>query len=123
MNTDPLYAHKPSQITSVQDLIQFFSGIPDDRWCVGQLFDDRGGRCAVGHICSGIEESTLNQPFSILPSNGITLSWVNDGRQGYRELGDTPKARVLAYLRSLEPASPAPSPSALSVTLATLSTP
>lgn len=44
------YEGAPSRIKSYQDLIDFFSPIPNENWCAFSL-DDRNGRCcANGHL-------------------------------------------------------------------------
>ncbi len=110
MNTDQeLYSHKPPQIGTVQDLITFFSGIPDDKWCLGMLGDGRGNHCAIGHLGmafvgreSGYYSTNWGYPEPVI---GTDLVGSNNGWPEYVHLGPTPKARVLAYLRSLEPTS------------------
>lgn len=119
------YSHKPPQIQSVSDLITFFSGIPEDAWCVGLLQDDAGNRCALGHHDAAYGFSALGSLKKFGPDN---LVYANNGVSDWRDRNfaspQGAKARVLAYLRSLEPTS-RPSPSVLNqvATLASVTTP
>ncbi len=38
-----------ADLIQATELKRFFSFIPDDRWCMGTIQDDKGNRCARGH--------------------------------------------------------------------------
>lgn len=85
-----------------------FEAIPDERWTVGRLTDDEGRHCALGH-CGDfyphpISESwTLQKIFKNGPGCADVVE-LNDGTQytGGIELPDTPKARIVTWLKALK---------------------
>lgn len=36
---------------TVDYFIKFFSAIPEEKWCKGELVLESGARCALGHLC------------------------------------------------------------------------
>lgn len=87
--------------------INFFTAIPDEKWCAGALELD-GRHCALGHCTPGHKEGDLWPP-AALALNSIAavappcksplkaIAAINDGcNPAYRQA--TPKQRVLAFL-------------------------
>jgi hypothetical protein len=109
-----LYSHKPAQIKTISDLIQFFKGIPDDTWITGARENDNG-RCAFGHLgaayCGNAEDSRvhfmmmsfLDDPDNIILVNDLFCAMSHNPNAEYIPKDIGPKARVLAYLNSLQP--------------------
>jgi hypothetical protein len=81
----------------------FFEAIPEEKWGVGEYYNNKGQCCALGHL--GVRESffetylpKVNKQFQIpvehLLYNAVIPS-INDGIGIAKNLGDTPKQRVL----------------------------
>lgn len=99
-----------SNLKSVEDFIAFFDSIPASKWCTGSFKNQAGQCCAMGHLGRGggvdaaktakanAAAGRLNDLIggSIISINDglVTLS----GTFNYRELGETPKERVINYL-------------------------
>lgn len=83
--------------------IEKFEKIPEDRWTIGQYIDEEGRYCALGHcgavrIPNQTEECTAL--FDVLP----VVTNVNDATidPDFKQLGDTPKERILNALMLVE---------------------
>jgi hypothetical protein len=50
MKTKDIYAHKPKSIETLDDLLAFAAGIPDNKWCSNSFKDAKGRCCINGHI-------------------------------------------------------------------------
>lgn len=96
---------------TIENFIAFFEAIPDSQYANGSLDNLNGAKCANGHLgCTsevyGIKVSIiadrlsklLKDKSSFLRGYPEQLARVNNGTDGYEELGDTPKERVLNYL-------------------------
>ena len=90
---------------TVEYFIKKFEAIPEEKWCMGRITDDQGRHCAMGHC---LEKGTVSEELLALgrifnsivdSSNHNAEIWeVNDGFYLYKELGDTPKQRILNAL-------------------------
>ena len=90
----------PEDCQTLDDYIAFFRSIPEERWCVGRFWDDKGRRSAQGHLGRrGLLDSAPAQR-RLGKLTGLTDKqfWrIHDGHNAdYRQ--PTPKQRVLAYL-------------------------
>lgn len=80
--------------------IKKFEAIPEDQWTAGVFMDDDGRCCAYGH-CGANENSPTLESGMLSDLCPLTIS-VNDNKAGkYSHFGDTPKERVVNYLKSL----------------------
>lgn len=88
--------------------ISFYQAIPDDRWCTGVFITDEGSCCALGHL--GEREDAINrkeliefrQLLDLYGSSDHSITDVNDGADEFLYLGDTPKERVINFLKQLK---------------------
>jgi len=86
--------------STLQDFIEFYEGIDEDKWCIKNFIDDKGCCCAEGWLGNRRDCYTPLTCFTLrqLGATGITI--VNDGEdKDYQQ--PTPKQRVLAYLKDL----------------------
>lgn len=84
-----------------------FEAIPEDRWCKGQIEDDSGRCCAIGHchpvlggLCSEGEALARLFPGERHNCGKLIVARINDGEDPQYQQ-PTPKQRVLAALRDL----------------------
>lgn len=88
--------------------INKFEPIPESKWCIYAMINDKGQKCARGHCNAGIrmdikiypsiEDNALCELFEKL---GHQVWDVNNGYHGpYQQL--TPKQRILAALRDIK---------------------
>ncbi len=98
----------PAEIHEVKRFIEFFAAIPDEQWCCPQYVQWGCGmplaRCALGHlgVVAGIPHGSPAHHFNDLFQDcvGESVARVNDGLSDAFQQ-PTPKARVLAALRSV----------------------
>lgn len=106
------YSHKPDRIDSIQDLITFYEGIPDEAWCRSTRQDHLGRRCALGHVYKAYHGSTYTDfVHPVLRHNESDIVLHND------RPCHTPKVHVIEYLRTLLP-QPESTPTQAMVALA-----
>lgn len=92
---------------TLNDYIAFYEAIPADKWCTGKFVDFGGNCCALGHLGEremGLTKPQVYQFHEVLKKHRgdmYDIPDVNDGDGGYIELGDTPKERVINYLKQL----------------------
>lgn len=92
---------------TIEDYIAFYSAIPEDKWCTGVFTTDEGSCCALGHL--GEREDAISREdvwkfrslLNSLGSSDHEITEVNDGNGKYINIGDTPKERVINYLKQL----------------------
>lgn len=103
MNNQPVY--------DVSYFISFFEAIPEDKWCVDELFDGDTA-CALGHCEVGLfscenwnerQTALINLFMPVSPTSGHapSVAIVNDGKHP-RYQQPTPRARILAALREIQ---------------------
>jgi hypothetical protein len=100
----------PIPPATLSELRDFYAAIPDEQWRTGGL-GGNGRHCAIGHWCKAADLSTeaatdglyeaFGAAFPQFGDAGYALYAANDGNGHWKQYGDTPKARVLAYLDSL----------------------
>lgn len=85
----------------------FFESIPEDQWTTEWLEDDKGRRCALGHLNHHFSGNYTFTPkcMNLLRSLGINWSILIDHNNGVLGEGGTPKSRTLDYLNSFQNAS------------------
>ena len=90
----------------VDYFIEFFSNIPEDKWCTNTYSDEKGSHCAYGHC--GMEHGFRPMPHKARALNdlfmvylGVGADVVNDG-QYCKYLGDSPKKRILSALQEIK---------------------
>lgn len=90
---------------TVDYFINKFNAIPEEQWCMGRLSDYQSGKCVLGHC--GVKQTPdgnysytdMSEKLSaILRQIPGVLYDINDGHGPARELGDTPKERILNAL-------------------------
>lgn len=82
--------------------ITFYEQIPADRWITGDYVNSEGC-CAYGHLGERRVGETPESVKALQELIGETyISEVNDGEPEYLHLGDTPKERVINYLKNLK---------------------
>lgn len=81
-----------------EEYYEFFNKIPENQWITTAYWYD-GRMCAIGHLTGG-EADRPQHPFRKILSFGVfdDSTDINDGTGMYRELGDTPKERILNAL-------------------------
>lgn len=85
--------------------INKFEAIPDEDWATGDYIDRSGRCCALGHcgVRGGFEQ--LPEPRALHKLTNSLIAHVNDGSDkdegGNPLYGDTPKERVLNFLKEL----------------------
>jgi len=89
--------------STIQDFIEFYEGIPEDKWITHNYVDKLNPecKCALGHLgCTDeMQCNELRDKFENLI--GYSIASVNDCRMPeYSALGTTPKQRVINYLKS-----------------------
>ena len=86
-----------------------FEAIPDEKWCRGSLLNQEGQSCALGHC--GVGADVMSTEDTNWTDEGRALQaltneriWmVNDSFcSSYNEYGQTPKERVINYLKELK---------------------
>lgn len=97
---------------TIQYFIDKFEAIPEEKWITGVTKDVFGNCCAIGHLGaitsnfdfkghSGEVKALLG--ISGKDEDGLpVITNVNDGYLPYKNLGSTPKQRVINYLKSLQ---------------------
>lgn len=95
------------EIKTLNDLKMFFESIPEDQWITELLEDDKGRRCALGHLNYHLSGNYTFTPkcMNLLKSLGINRSMLIDRNNGALIKGGTPKSRTLDYLNSFQDAS------------------
>lgn len=96
---------------TVDYFIAKFEAIPEEQWCMLNLENTCGQKCALGHL-GNASPSALNaesvalveilRPFhkGTLCQDSDIVTHINDFDFGYwAALGETPKQRILAALR------------------------
>lgn len=107
----PVIVRKP--LKTKQDFIEFFEAIPEKKWCKGQLSDNKGRHCAMGHLNDLFKDDTadgwdktltnFNKLYKTKAGAYATLVNLNDNHAN--EVAskffkiNTPKKRVLAFLK------------------------
>jgi hypothetical protein len=87
---------------TAQDFIDFFEGIPEDEWFVGDFVNPENPKqkCAVGHC--GVTQARFplatNASFILRQILDSNIGHINDGKNP-RYQQPTPKQRILAALR------------------------
>lgn len=84
--------------STLQDFIEFYEGIPENKWCIGEYTNPFGQHCAYGHL--GTDDYNILPVESKLGKFAQGLMTVNDNINSYYKQ-PTPKQRVLAYLKDL----------------------
>lgn len=82
--------------------IEKFSSIPEELWTTRRFVDPANPqcKCAYGHCGERDDVDTPEEANTdVMPTY---LTWVNDGEGGTLQYGDTPKERVVSYLKSLK---------------------
>jgi len=83
---------------TVDYFIDFFSKIPENKWCTRQITNHLGQHCALGH-CQYL--GIYNVLIDIASGHNISISSVNDGLdRNYPQ--PTPKQRILAALHDIK---------------------
>lgn len=103
------------ELHSAAWFIEFFSAIPDDKWCVRDTGEPGTPRCALGHAFGSVRHNKRSQDlvalFETVDTNCLALVRVNNGdHPDYQQ--PTPKLRILAALhdiaaKQLPPPAPA----------------
>ena len=97
-NNTPSLEFLGSDKSTLKDFIRFFESKPAKTWCVDELKNNKGQRCAVGHL-KVLEKNWM--PYDRLRSLGVVcIISVNNG-EGLPNRQKGIKTRVLNYLRSL----------------------
>jgi len=97
---------KPEEFESIQDFIDFYEAIPEEKWTTGNYEKD-GRCCAYGHLgfrgkIWNQEDPILQKLFFVLQGLNINnLIDINDGID-VKSLGPTPKQRILNYFKELQ---------------------
>ena len=88
---------------TIQELRDFFAGIPEDKWCVNILENGKGQRCALGHLHAKKTGSLFDFLDCLgVPSNALFKANDNANRTAFYGCPDPQaKARVLGYLDGL----------------------
>ena len=93
------------KINSIQDLIDFYETIPENKWQTEFFVNeyDKSICCAMGHLGVKDDASYIREVEKTLKSIGVCngfLERFNDGKDLIsRDYGNTPKQRVLSYLK------------------------
>jgi hypothetical protein len=96
-----------SELKLTYDAAYFYnklSEIPEEEWTTEAWNLCNGSKCVLGHLGEAFpdkKDTTLSKAFKKLLQSqlGDYFGWeVNDGRALFKELGDTPKERVLNAL-------------------------
>lgn len=86
--------------------IERFSAIPDDQWITGEFKDNQGRCCALGHLgernMGDSPQDVLTLQYIALDNGNHYISNINDGEPEYLHLGNTPKERVINFLKQLK---------------------
>lgn len=93
---------------SIQDLIKFYEGIPEERWCETMLRNEHGQCCAMGHLnlrlnggnreVAALKCDPTHEFLRQLGIHSMVLIEVNDGELRI-EGANTPRERVLRFLK------------------------
>lgn len=94
----------PKTLTTAQDFIDFFTPIPDEKWCTGYF--EHGvtkQRCATGLVRENpfVEDANSTKLRALFDEENIDVSWINNGSVPIYYQA-TPKARILAALHDLK---------------------
>lgn len=82
--------------TTLEEFRDYFAGIPEEKWCVIEIENDSGQRCAMGHlVCVGASEAF--NTFRDLLGNSVSVTSINNG-DNPRFPQPTPRARILAAI-------------------------
>lgn len=87
-------------MTTVNDFINFFEPIPEDKWCIYQLENNAGQRCAMGHVLGGgisrLNDDTRKLTHGLFKIARNIIDVNNGVNRLYQQ--ETPKQRVLSAL-------------------------
>jgi hypothetical protein len=98
-------------VKTARDFIDYFTAIPDDKWCIGDFTNDKGQHCAIGHLMAGSTANTsrLTQLFNEAFGDVVDTVCINDARSidgdgdpRFKAFGKTPKERILMTLHAAE---------------------
>lgn len=92
-------------MNTLLDYYKFFESIPEEKWCNYNVLNTQGQRCARGHLGTRlvagqvIESPEAIKFYELTNSNHVDISHVNDNiHYGFNQ--PTPKARILAFIKS-----------------------
>lgn len=88
------------ELITIDDFIEFYEAIPEDKWCTKRLLSTNGSRCAIGHLGRYTPNA---QRLMELFSTGLetTVTYVNDGFMS-AFTATTPKQRILNALTDIK---------------------
>lgn len=89
-----------SQKHEVDYFIERFNEIPERRWCRHLLTNHLGQSCAYGHLNCEERKILDGLAVNIMRTTHVICANDSEGHPDYP--GDTPKQRVLKYLRGLK---------------------
>jgi hypothetical protein len=94
---------KQEALKITKKFINFYSRIPEKKWCIGELDNNQGQQCALGHIIYNDNmapyETALRRLLSVV---GARIVMVNDNIEDkYTKFGDTPKKRIVGVLNKV----------------------
>jgi len=93
---------EPKDFVTLQEFIDFFESIPEDRWCINKFVDDDGRCCAAGHLGlrTSVGDTTARgvlRKLLLSINRRCSIAYINDGQNpDYQQ--DSPKKRILAFL-------------------------
>lgn len=95
-------AERESELKTVDDFIEFFSGIPEEQWCCESFKNPDGRCCAAGHLGEDAFTETKNgSNLERLMGDWGTVWSINDGdHPDFQQ--PTPRARILAALNEIK---------------------
>jgi hypothetical protein len=85
------------------EFIDFCLPIPEDKWCIGKLHNDRGQHCFLGHLenCGKDDVRPFICPVLRVISDSSMIYLINNG-DDERYQQPTPKQRVLAAFNDVK---------------------
>lgn len=87
-------------IYTIDFFINKFEVIPEEMWCVDELQNERGQRCAIGH-CEAQSLVDYTESNTLIRLSKYRIASVNNGiERDYQQ--PTPKQRVLAFLYNIK---------------------
>lgn len=94
------------QITSLQQLRNYFAEQPKETWCTFKVTNHKGQHCALGHLIKDgvnmqlFENGSIGEPLRQIGVDAGKLVMVNNGESMENPEKD-PQSAVLAYIDSL----------------------
>lgn len=83
----------------VDYFIKKFEAIPDEKWCINEIDNGRGQRCALGHTWGLFGETKETE--ALCNVMNWRVSFINNGEShDYKQ--STPRARILAALNDIK---------------------